>query len=332
MRALVCTALTSDLSGLGVEDVADLPPPGMGQVRLKIEAASLNFPDLLMAQGLYQFRPDPPFVPGMDVAGTVVALGPTDSNHDGERLAVGDRVAGGARLGGFAQYANIAANALSPMPPAFSFAEGAAYPAAYLTAYVALVRRANLQPGETLLIHGASGGVGLAAVDLGKLLGARVIASSANPDKLKTLIRYGADHVVLARPGFRDAVKELTDGKGVDVVFDPVGGETFEESVRALAFDGRLLLIGFTAGRPGAVKTNHILIKAISVMGVRAGEYGRQFPDRGRENLAAIWDLAHAGKTRPRVHASLPLADWRAAFSLMESRQLVGKVVLLPHA
>lgn len=326
MRALVCTALSEDFSGLGISDVAEPDPPGPGEVSLRIEAASLNYPDLLMSEGRYQFRPEPPFVPGMDVSGTIEALG---AGVDVRWL--GARVAGGARLGGFAQRATLPIAALSRIPDDFSFAEGAAYPAAYLTAYVALVRRAQLAPGESLLVHGASGGVGLAAVDLGRHLGAQVIASSADPAKLATLLSLGADHGVLAAPGFRDTVKTLTGGRGVDVVFDPVGGAIFEESLRTLAFDGRLLVIGFTAGRPGEVKANHVLIKGISVMGVRAGEYGRQFPDKGEENIRSIWALAHSGKTRPRVHAVLPLADWRSGFEMMKARQIVGKLVLAPQ-
>jgi NADPH2:quinone reductase len=299
------------------------PTPGPGQVLLQIEAASLNFPDLLMTEGKYQLKPELPFVLGMEFAGIVDALGAGVSG-----FAPGDAVAGGNRIGAFSEYAVVPAAALRKKPEAISFAAAASYGAAYLTAYVALVRRGNLQPGETLLVHGASGGVGLAAVDVGRLLGANVIATSASQDKRRILTEYGADHV-LPDAGFRERVKELTGGRGADVIYDPVGGDVFDESVRCIAFDGRLLIIGFTSGRIPSVNVNMPLIKGFSVVGVRAGEYGRQFPDRGRENMAAIWKWAEEGKVRPRIHAEVPLTDWRRAFEMMRSREVVGKVAIV---
>ncbi len=322
MRALVCRAITDDLSGVAVQD-APKPEPGPGEARVRIRAASVNFPDILICQGKYQLKLDPPFVPGMDLSGEVDALGPDVSG-----LKVGDTVAGGTRFGAFAEYAIAPAEALRAKPPAMSFSEAAAYPAAYLTAYVALVRRGALQAGETLLVHGASGGVGLAAVDLGRLLGATVIATSASDAKLDLVKAYGADHVLNVRGGFRDAVKDLTGGRGADVIFDPVGGDVFDESVRCIAFDGRLLVIGFTSGRIAEIKTNMPLIKGFSVVGVRAGEYGRRFPDRGRENTEAIWALAGEGRTRPRVHAEVPLERALDGLQMLQNRDVVGKVVI----
>jgi NADPH2:quinone reductase len=286
----------------------------------------VNFPDLLMTRGEYQFKPPLPFTPGLDLAGEVAALG-----EDVTSLAVGDAVVGGARLGGFAEYAVLSANALKPKPERLSFAEGAAYGAAYLTAYVALVRRARLEPGEWVLVHGAAGGVGLAAVDMAKALGARVIATSASDDKLaRVQALYGPDAVVNVTGGFRDRVKAITGGHGADVIYDPVGGDVFDESVRCVAFDGRLLVIGFTSGRIPTVSVNMPLIKGFSVMGVRAGEYGRQFPDKGRENSEAVWALANEGRIRPHVHAELPLDRWREAFDLLAQRKVVGKAVIEP--
>lgn len=302
-----------------------VPSPGTGQVRLKLAASSVNFPDILMCQGGYQFKPPVPFVPGMDMAGIVDAVGEGVGG-----FAPGDEVVGGARHGGFAEYAIAEARGLVAKPAAMSFAEAAAYPAAYLTAYVALVRRGRLAEGETLLVHGASGGVGLAAVDVGRLLGARVIATSASDEKLAVLKAYGADHVLNTSGGFREAVKDLTGGRGADVIFDPVGGDVFDESVRCIAFDGRLLVIGFTSGRIATVSTNMPLIKGFSVVGVRAGEYGRQFPERGTENVAAIWDWAREGRTRPRLHAELPLAETREALAMLQRREVVGKVIVRP--
>jgi NADPH2:quinone reductase len=323
MKALVCRELLPDYSGVAIED-RPVPEPGTGEVRVRIKAASLNFPDLLMTEGKYQLKPDLPFVLGMEFAGVVDAVG-----EGVDTFAPGDEVAGGNRIGAFAEYAVVPAGALRKKPKALSFAAAASYGAAYLTAYVALVRRGNLQAGETLLVHGASGGVGLAAVDVGRLLGARVIATSGSEAKRARLKEYGVEHV-LPDAGFREAVKALTGGRGADVIYDPVGGDVFDESVRCIAFDGRLLVIGFTSGRIPSVNVNMPLIKGFSVVGVRAGEYGRQFPDRGRENQAAIWQWAEEGLVRPLVHAEVPLADWRRAFEMMRDRQVVGKVALLP--
>ena len=196
---------------------------------------------------------------------------------------------------------------------------------------MALVRRARLEPGEWVLVHGAAGGVGLACVDLAQRLGARVIAASASPEKLAAIdALYHPDALVDVRDGFRDQVKALTGGRGADVVYDPVGGDIFDESVRCIAFDGRLLVIGFTSGRIPTVSVNMPLIKGFSVVGVRAGEYGRQFPERGKENIAAIDALAAAGEIRPHVHAELPLSRWREGFDLLADRRVVGKVILRP--
>ena len=324
MRALVCHALSDDFSGVEIREVP-VPEPGPGQVRIKVRATSINFPDLLLCQGKYQLKLEPPFTPGMDIAGTIDALGEGVDQFD-----LGDEVCGGARFGGFAEYALVSADGLQKKPSSMSFEQAASYSAAYLTAYVALVRRGRLSAGETLLVHGASGGVGMAAVDVGKLLGAKVIATGGSDEKLAKVKAYGADHVINTSDGFRTQVKDLTDGRGADVIYDPVGGDVFDESVRCIAFDGRLLVIGFTSGRIANVATNMPLIKGFSVVGVRAGEYGRQFPDRGRENVKQIWDWARAGKTRPYVHATLPLEQTIDGFRQLQNRQVVGKLIITP--
>ncbi len=325
MHALVVEDLAPDFAGCAVREVAT-PTPGPGEVLVRIRAASVNFPDLLMTRGAYQFKPPLPFTPGLDIAGEVAALGEGVTG-----LQVGDTVVGGARLGGFAEYAVLSAEALKPKPARLSFAEAAAYGAAYLTAYVALVRRTRLEPGEWVLVHGAAGGAGLAAVDLAKALGAKVIAASASDDKLAQVqALYAPDAVVNVSNGFRERVKEITGGHGADVIYDPVGGDVFDESVRCIAFDGRLLVIGFTSGRIPTVSVNMPLIKGFSVMGVRAGEYGRQFPEKGRENGEAIWKMADEGVIRPHVHAELPLDRWREAFELLAQRKVVGKAVIVP--
>ncbi|MEM9055755.1 MAG: NADPH:quinone oxidoreductase family protein [Pseudomonadota bacterium] len=324
MRALVCHKITEDLSGVEVREVAK-PEPRPGEVLIKVHATSINFPDILLCQGKYQLKLEPPFTPGMDIAGTIEALG------DGvEGFAVGEAVCGGARFGGFADGAIVRAEGLQKKPENLSFEEAASYSAAYLTAYVALVRRGNLQAGETLLVHGASGGVGMAAIDVGKLLGATVIATGGNDEKLAKVKAYGADHVINTSDGFRKQVKALTDGRGADIIYDPVGGDVFDESVRCIAFEGRLLVIGFTSGRIATVSTNMPLIKGFSVVGVRAGEYGRQFPKRGQQNVEQIWAWARNGKTRPYVHASLPLEKTIEGFRMLQNREVVGKVIITP--
>ena len=296
MRALLVEELAPDYGGCVLKEI-DIPAPGPGEVQVRVKAAAVNFPDLLQTRGEYQHRPALPFIPGMEIAGEVSALG-----EGVDAFAVGDPVVGGARIGGFSEYA---------------------------VTYVSLVRRAQLQAGEWVLVHGAAGGVGLAAVDLAKHLGARVIAASASDEKLAIVqAEYAPDAVVNVSGGFREKVKEITGGRGADVIYDPVGGDVFDESTRCIAFDGRLLVVGFASGRLPVLPVNMALIKGFSVMGVRAGEYGRQFPERGRENQAAIWALADAMK--PRVDREYPLSDWRAAFDSLAERKVVGKTIVRP--
>jgi NADPH2:quinone reductase len=323
MRALVVERLAPDYAGCAVREI-DTPEPGPGEARVRIKAAAVNFPDLLMTRGEYQHKPPLPFVPGLEWSGEIEALG---AGVTGWKL--GHAVVGGGRA--FAEYALAPAASLRAKPARMSFGEAAAYGAAYLTAYVALVRRARAEPGEWLLVQGAAGGVGLACVDLAGALGLKVIAASASKEKLAVVARdYAPDVTLHIAGGFRDKVKALTGGRGADIIFDPVGGDVFDESVRCIAFDGRLLVIGFTSGRIPTIGANLPLIKGFSVMGVRAGEYGRQFPERGAENQAAIWRLAEEGRTHPRVHAELPLARWREAFDLLANREVIGKAVIRP--
>jgi NADPH2:quinone reductase len=325
MRALVVDTLAPEYGGAAVREI-ETPQPGRGEVLVKVRAASVNFPDLLMTRGEYQHKPELPFISGMEMCGEVVALG-----EGVTQWKVGDAVVGGAKTGSFAEYGLSPAAALRPKPAALSFAQSAAYGAAYLTAYVGLVRRAQARPGEWLLVHGAAGGVGLAAVDLGKLMGLKVIAASASDEKLALVAKeYAPDALINVTSGFREQVKALTGGAGADIIYDPVGGDIFDESVRCIAFDGRLLVVGFTSGRIPTVSVNMPLIKGFSVVGVRAGEYGRRFPEKGRENAKAIWDLATEGKIRPRVDAELPLSEWRKAFDMLADRKVVGKVVVRP--
>jgi NADPH2:quinone reductase len=289
-----------------------------------VRAAAVNFPDILMIQGKYQHKPELPFVVGGERAGDVIAVGSGVT-----KLKVGDRVVGGALAGGFAQEAQGPESSYRPIPGDADYAVASAYTTAYLTAYVSLVRRGGLAKGETLLVHGAAGGVGLAAVDLGKVLGATVIATASSEEKRAFLKDYGADHV-LPSSGFREAVKELTGGRGADVIYDPVGGDVFDESIRCIAFNGRILIVGFTSGRIPSVGVNMPLIKGFSVVGVRAGEYGRKFPEKGRENIAAIDKLLADGKIRPHIHARFPLDQAVDAMHMLTTRKVIGKVVIEP--
>ena len=325
MKALVVEELAPDYAGCVLKEIPT-PDPGPGEVLVETRAAAVNFPDLLQTRGEYQHKPPLPFIPGLEMAGVVAKVGGGVT-----RWKVGDAVAGGARIGGFSELALTFAQALRPKPEHLSFAQAAGFGAAYLTAYVSLVRRAEVEPQEWVLVHGAAGGVGLACVDLAKLLGCRVIAASASDAKLAVIeAEYAPDATVNVTGGFRERVKEITGGRGADVVYDPVGGDVFDESVRCIAFNGRLLVVGFASGRIPTVSVNMPLIKGFSVMGVRAGEYGRQFPERGRENQAAIWKLAEEGKLKPRVYKEYALEDWRAAFDSLADRQVIGKSVIVP--
>ena len=322
MKAIVCREISDDIATLKLEEV-ELPALQPSEARVRIRAAAVNFTDILTVQGKYQHKPAVPFTPGSEAAGDVIAVGPAVTE-----VKLGDRVICGG-LGCYAEELHLAAAGLRKIPDGIGYGEAASFTVGYLTAYVALVRRARLQSGEWLLVHGAAGGVGLAAVDLGKVLGAKVIATASSEAKRAFLKDYGADHV-LPPSGFREAVKGLTAGKGADVIYDPVGGDVFDESTRCIAFDGRIAIIGFTSGRIPSIGVNIPLIKGFSILGVRAGEYGRKYPEKGRENMAAIMRLLGERKIRPHVHARFPLARAVDAMCTLQDRSVIGKVVLEP--
>lgn len=325
MQAVQVQRLGEDLGGVALVEVP-MPVPSQGEVLVRIEAAALGFPDLLMTRGGYQAKPPLPFVPGMEGAGTVIEA------RGCNRLREGDQVIVGGLTGAVAQYGAFAEGSVMPLPAGLDIAEGAALRAAYLTAWVALVCRGRAVEGEWLLVHGAAGGVGLAAVDLGKALGLKVIAVASTQGKRDAIARlYAPDHVIDGNSGFREQVLAITGGRGADLVYDPVGGDVFDESTRCIAFDGRLLVIGFAAGRIPLIGANIPLIKGFSVVGVRAGEYGRRFPDRGEQNLESILKLAGEGRIRPHVHARYPLREWASAYRAMEQRDVIGRSVILPH-
>lgn len=324
MRAVVCDRL-GDPSVLKIEE-RPIPIVGPGEIVVKVGAASVNFPDVLTVSGEYQHKPELPFVPGMEGAGIVHAVGP-----DVTKWAPGDRVIFGVRPGAFAEFVKLEATGnLMKLPAGWSFAEGAGFRVAAQTAYHSLVHRAALKKGETLLVHGASGGVGLAAVQLGRHLGARVIATGSDAARLSVVRANGADEVVNYRTGdFVAAVKGLTDGKGADVIYDPVGGEVLEKSVRAAAYGARLLVVGFTSGGPSKLMSNHILIKGLSVLGVRAGEtILRLSPELGRDYVEELPRLAALGVMRPNISHRFPMEQVADAFRALIDRKVVGKAVI----
>jgi NADPH:quinone reductase len=319
-KAVVCRELGPPES-LRLETFASAPL-GPGEARVAIHAAGINFPDILMAAGEYQLKPPLPFTPGVEAAGEVTEV------NGAAGVAVGDKVILKLRHGAYADEAVVTSQQLTPLPAAFDYAEGATFLAAHGTAYHALIDRGQLRAGEVLLVHGAGGGVGLAAVEIGKLLGATVIAAASSEAKLAIAQAKGADHLVLySREPFRDAVKRLTDGRGADVVFDPVGGEIFENSVRCIAWGARLLVVGFTGGI-GLARTNLLLIKGASVLGVRAGEAVRKDPALGETRIKALTEWAEAGKIRPNISHRLPLQDYARAMRLLVDRKAIGRVAL----
>ncbi len=324
MQALRVERLAPDLSGVAL---AEVPAPirAPGEVLVRVRAASLNFPDLLMTRGEYQFKPAVPFTSGLELAGEVLEADPQSG------FTPGDRVMGGNKTGAFAALASLPADKLSAMPQGMAFPAAAAMGAAYSTAYTGLVELGGLREGQWVLVHGASGGVGLAACDLARALGARVIATTGNAAKQARIAALASPQAVILTEGqFREQVAGLTGGTLADIVFDPVGGDVFDESTRCVAFGGKLVVVGFTSGRIAEVATNIPLIKGFSIIGLRAGEYARRFPERGRAISAAIRDLAEAGRITPAIDRVLPLSRWREGFAAMAHRALVGKVVFEP--
>ena len=321
-KIVVCRELGPPES-LRLEEIPSVPLRP-GEVRVAIRAAGINFPDVLIVAGEYQLKPPLPFTPGVEAAGDVVEV---DSAAKG--VSVGDRVIVKMRHGAYCSEAVVTPAQLTPMPSTFDYAEAATFLAGHGTAYHALIDRGQVKPGEVLLVHGAGGGVGLAAVEMGKMLGAIVIAAASSDEKLEIARARGADHLVrYDREPFRDAVKRITDGRGVDVVFDPVGGEVFENSMRCINWGARLLVIGFTGGI-GLAKTNLLLIKGASVLGVRAGEAVRKDPALGQKRLKELLAWAEAGTLRPNVSHQLPLEDYAKAMRLLIDRKAIGRVALM---
>ena len=303
------------------------PEPGPGQVLVRVHAVACNFPDILLCQGRYQDKPEPPFTPGMEIAGEVVAAG------EGAVARVGDRVLGMPPMGegGYAELAVLDADSTLPWPDGMSAGQAAGMFVTYQTGICALEHRAKLQAGETLLVHAAAGGVGSAAVQLGKALGARVIGTAGGADKCAVARQMGADDVVdYATEDLVTRVKELTDGRGADVIYDPIGGDVFDASRRLVAFEGRILVIGFVAGRFAEAPTNHVLIKNYAVVGVHWAFYRRVAPEWIPRWQGRLNDLWAAGQIAPLVGVELPLREAPEALRRLGSRETTGKVVLVP--
>ncbi len=308
--------------------VSEIPEPELlpGTLCVDVSSAGVNFFDILMARGQYQVKPPFPFVPGAEVAGVVREVGEGVTN-----FAPGDRVFGAPGLGAFAETAVMPAASTYPLPDDMPFDHGAALPIVYPTSYAGLVYRANLQSEETLLVHAAAGGVGIAAVQIGVALGARVIATAGGADKLEVARRAGA-HVVLdyREEDFVERVKQETDGRGADVIYDSVGGDVFERSLKCIAWNGRLLVVGFAGGTIPSVKANRILLKNIAVTGVHWGAYAQHEPSRIPETFAALFSLYADGRIRPEIFRRYPLEELPQALEDLGTRKTWGKLIITP--
>jgi NADPH2:quinone reductase len=323
MKAVVCEAF-GGAEVLALREVPDPPPPGLGELQVRIEARGVQYVDVLMLAGKYQLRPEPPFIPGSEGAGEVVAIGPGVTG-----FKPGDRVMSRHRLGGFAQLGNAKAEDCDLLPSAMSLEEAAVFRNVYHTAYHALLQRGRLKPGDWVLIHGAAGGIGLPAIQIAKLYGAKVIATASTEEKRAVCLEEGADHAIDYQAGFRDKVMELTGGRGIDIVYDPVNGPTFEESLRCLAWSGRILILGFLGGAPALARTNYLLIKGIEAIGVRIGGLSEAHPKVAAANIKTLVELAGQGKLKPRIWRRFPLEAAADAIQALIDRRVIGKAVLV---
>ena len=322
MRAVLCKAPTG-IDDLVVDSI-DPPPLGKGEIRVAVHAAGVNFPDTLIVEDKYQFKPEPPFSPGGEFAGEGVEVA-----ADVDSAAVGDRVAGTTLWGAFAQEVTLPAASVIRIPDSMDHVSAAGFFLTYGTTYHALVQRADLQPGETLLVLGASGGVGIAAVHLGKILGARVIAAAGSPEKLEVARAQGADDLVNYREeSLKEKVKALTGGKGADVIFDPVGGDAFQQSMSAINWKGRLLVVGFASGEIPKLAINRVLLKGCSVIGVFWGAFAEKESSLNAQNNAVLMQLYEEGKLRPLISDTYPMEKAAEALHRFAARDVVGKIVL----
>ena len=322
MRAILCKS-HGPAENLILEEIDDLTPAA-DEAIVEVYSAALNFPDGLQIQGKYQYQPEMPFSPGSEVGGVIQAVG-----SDLVGFSVGDRVMATPGIGGLAEQVRVKAEGLRKIPDSMDFKSAASFAMVYTTSYHALKQRANLQPGETLLVLGASGGVGLAAVELGKLMGARVIAAASSDEKLEFVKAAGPDELLNYGDGeLKEKVNSLTNGRGADVIYDPVGGDLFDQSCRCIAWNGRLLVVGFASGRIPEYKANLALLKGSSMVGVFLGRFRKEEPAEYEKNFAELFALYEQGKLKPIVTESFPFEEYVAAFNVFTERKVMGKVTL----
>ncbi|CAI8941505.1 NADPH:quinone reductase [Pseudomonas sp. IT-P12] len=322
MKAVLCKAF-GPAESLVLEDVAS-PVAKKNEILLDVHAAAVNFPDTLIIEGKYQFKPPFPFSPGGEAAGVVSAVGEKISH-----LKIGDRVMALTGWGSFAEQVAVPGYNVLPIPPAMDFNTAAGFSMTYGTSMHALKQRGNLQPGETLLVLGASGGVGLAAVEIGKAMGARVIAAASSAEKLAIAKAAGADELInYSETSLKDEIKRLTDGQGADVIYDPVGGDLFDQAVRAIAWNGRLLVVGFASGRIPELPVNLALLKGAAVVGVFWGSFAQRQPQDNAANFQQLFAWYAEGKLKPLVSQVYPLSDTAQAINDLGQRKAVGKVVV----
>ena len=322
MRALVCKEF-GPTENLALEEV-NAPTPGKGEILLDIKATGVNFPDVLTVQGKYQFKPELPFIPGAEVAGLVTAVGEGVTSRK-----VGDKVIATLQIGAFAEQCVASEFASFEMGNSMSFEQAAGFAITYGTSYYALKQQAKIQPGETLLVLGAAGGVGIATIQIAKAMGAKVIAAASTEEKLDFACEAGADlRINYSTESQKDKVKELTGGKGVDVIYDPVGGDFSKQAFRAIAWDGRFLVIGFASGPIPAMPLNLALLKGASVVGVFWGAWAGRFPMESRKNFDELIEMIDGGKFSPLVTEVYSLDDFKAAFASISERRAKGKVIL----
>ncbi|MDH3664239.1 MAG: NADPH:quinone oxidoreductase family protein [Alphaproteobacteria bacterium] len=322
MRAVVC----QELGGLDGLTLGELPRPkaGAGEVLIEVTAAGLNFADLLMIKDEYQEKPDLPFAPGLEIAGRIVRLGDGVSG-----FSEGQRVMATVSHGGFAEYAVARGDEVVALPDGVDDVTAAGFAIAYGTAYGALQWATRLGSGETLVVHGAAGGVGLATVECGRALGANVIGTARGAARLEVVRAHGADHVIdTSSEDVREKIKELTSGRGADVVFDPIGGDLFEASLRSIAWGGRLLVIGFAGGRVQQIPANILLVKNVSAIGFYWGSYRKHDPARVRAGFSTLLEWASEGRIKPHVSMTFELSRYREALEALEARKSTGKIVL----
>ncbi len=323
MKAMVCESFGGP-EVLVMRDLPDPPPPGAGEIQVRIAARGVQYVDVLMLAGKYQFRPEPPFVPGSEAAGVVCAVGPGVAD-----FMVGDRVMSRHTLGACAELGNAQAALCDKVPDGLSLEQAGVFRSAYATAYHALLQRGRLAAGEWVLVHGAAGGIGMAAIQVARLFGAKVIATASTDAKRAACLEEGADHAIDYRGGFVEQVKALTGGAGVDIVYDPIGDKVGDESMRCLAWGGRWLILGFLGGGPTAIRSNYLLIKGIDAIGVRLGGLNESNPQLAIANMKVLTDLAGQGKLRPRISHRFPLDQTAQALQAVIERTVIGKAVVV---